>query len=102
MSNRLLDRIPFAKIVVVLAIVFGVSLGLCGLTFVFSASGSRSSAAAGAFVGIAGIIELGAMLLSAVCLVITVVVWVIAAIFASFSHKDSEPQHLFDDTDKHE
>ena len=31
MSKPLVDRIPFAKILIGLAILFGLSLGLCGL-----------------------------------------------------------------------
>ena len=32
MSKPLVDRIPFAKILIGLAILFGLSLGLCGLS----------------------------------------------------------------------
>lgn len=93
MSKPLVDRIPFAKIVTVLAIGFGVALGLCGLT------GALSTMARGnvGFLGPLVIIELGAMLLCAVGLVLTVVVWVVAAIIDKSTHKGSDPRRLFDD-----
>ena len=49
MSERLVDRIPFAKIITVLAIVFGISLGLCGVTFFLSMGGARSRGGFGGF-----------------------------------------------------
>jgi hypothetical protein len=103
MSERLIDRIPFAKIVTVLAVVIGVSLGLCGLTFVLSLGGGR----AGGFLMGFGILELAAIVLSVAALILTLVVLVTLLIFGSFSAKASQPQRLFeerDDTkiDKHE
>lgn len=77
MGEPLVDRVNFARIVTVLAIVFGISIGMCGLTAVFSSrlGGAESIAVA------LGFIELIAMGLSALGLVLTVVVWVIASIF---------------------
>ncbi|MGA2048891.1 MAG: hypothetical protein ABSG96_14430 [Terracidiphilus sp.] len=95
MSERLVDRIPFAKIVAVLAITFGVSLGLCGLTFVLSSSAGSS----GGIMGL-GILELIAMALSAAGLVVTLIVWVLLAAVGSFGQKVSTPQKLFDDKDE--
>jgi len=97
MSERLVDRIPFAKIVTVLAIVFGVSLGLCGVTFFLSSAGNNAS---GIFVGL-GILELTAIALSFAGLVLTLVMLVTLSIFGRFSGKVSQPQKLFgaeDDT----
>ncbi|MGA3373441.1 MAG: hypothetical protein ABSC48_16945 [Terracidiphilus sp.] len=95
MSERLVDRIPFSKIAAVLATVFGVSLGLCGVTFVLSSGGNRGS---GFFEGL-GMLELAAMALSAAGLALTLVVYVTLLIFGSFSEKVSQPQKLFDDRD---
>jgi hypothetical protein len=80
MRKRLVDRIPFTKIVTVLAIAFGVSLGLCGLTFVVS---SGSHAGPNFFMTL-GLIELAAMILSAAGLVLTFIVWIVLAIATSF------------------
>jgi hypothetical protein len=77
MDEPLVDRVNFAKIVTVLAIVFGISVGMCGLTAVFSARSPGGESMAVVF----GIIELVAMGLSALGLVVTVIVWVIALIF---------------------
>jgi uncharacterized membrane protein len=95
MSERLVDRIPFAKIITVLAIVFGLSLGLCGVTFVLSMGGGRGG---GFLVGL-GILELIAIVLSAVLVALTLVVLVTLLIFGSFSEKASQPQKLFDEED---
>jgi hypothetical protein len=91
MSERLVDRIPFAKIVIVLAIAFGVSLGLCGVTFVLALSGKDHILAG------FGILELVVIGVSAAGLVLTCVVWVTLSIFGSFSETASQPQKLFPD-----
>jgi hypothetical protein len=100
MSTPLVDRIPFAKIVVILAIAFGISLGLCGLNMVLSIGGTQRFVALGPLLGIAGVLELVVMLLSAVGLVLTCIVWVIAAAIGGFRKKDQEPQKLFEDKDE--
>jgi protein-S-isoprenylcysteine O-methyltransferase Ste14 len=92
MRERLVDRIPFAKIVIGLAIVFLVSLGLCGLTLVLSEGVSSNFASL-------GIVELFAMALSAVGLILTTIVWVTLAAVGSFGKKVSQPQKLFDEGD---
>jgi membrane protein implicated in regulation of membrane protease activity len=93
MSERLFDRIPFAKIVTVLAIVFGVSLGLCGVTFFLSSGGGSGG---GFLVGF-GMLELAAIILSAAGLALILVVFVALSIFEGFSEKVSQPQKLFDE-----
>ncbi len=93
MRERLVDRIPFAKIVIGLAVVFFVSLGLCGLTFAFVSRGGS-----GAFANL-GIAELLGMVLSAAALILTVFVWVILIAVGSFGDKVSQPQKLFEDAD---
>jgi membrane protein implicated in regulation of membrane protease activity len=86
MSGRLIDRIPFAKIVMVLAIVFGISLGLCGVTFVLSSGGGRGG---GFFVGL-GVLELVALGVSIAGLLLTLLVFVTLSIFGGFSEKVSQ------------
>ncbi len=80
MSERLVDRIPFVKIIVVLVCAFGIAMGLCGLTAV--AAMSRNNALS-SVLGPLGVIELIVMLLSAAGLVLTVVVWVVLSIVDS-------------------
>ena len=93
MSERLIDRIPFAKIVTVLAIVIAISLGLCGVTFFISSGGGRGG---GFLIGF-GMLELAANVLSAVGVVATIVVWIALSVFDNCNHKESEPLRLFDD-----
>ncbi|MGD0631920.1 MAG: hypothetical protein ABR987_21515 [Terracidiphilus sp.] len=92
MHARLIDRIPFAKIVIGLAVVFVVSLGLCGITAIFSGSGS------GAFASL-GILELLGMALSGAALILTLIVWVTLAAVGGFRDKVSQPQKLLDEGD---
>jgi hypothetical protein len=98
MSKPLVDRIPFARIVTVLAIVFGVSLGLCGMTWIIS---SGNGSGVGLLIGL-GMLELVAMALSAAGLVLTLVVWVILAAIGSFGKNASQPQKLFGEEDEPE
>ena len=93
---RLLENINFAKIVTVLAIVFGVALGSCGITAVVAlAGGGRNQGFAAAFMFL-GYAELGVMILSAVGLVVVVAIWIIASILGGFDHRGSDPQRLFE------
>jgi hypothetical protein len=77
LSERLVDRVNFAKIVTVLAVVFGVSLGMCGVTAALSSKIGRAES----ILIPLGVAELITMGLSAVGLLLTVIVWVIASIF---------------------
>jgi hypothetical protein len=99
MSERLVDRIPFAKIITVLAIVFGISLGLCGVTFFLSMGGARSRGGFGGFFVGLGVLELIAIVASAALLALTLVVLVTLSIFGSFSGEVSQPVKLFDEED---
>jgi hypothetical protein len=92
MSERLVDRIPFAKIFTVLAIVLGISLGLCGVTAVLS-SGDYIG---GSFLNGLGILMAAGILLSAAGLALTALVVVTLLIFGIFSEKVSQPVKLFD------
>lgn len=91
---RLLERINFPKVVSVLAVSFGVALGACGLT----ALGS-SHALSGLLLPL-GLIELAVILLSALGLLLTVIVWIIASFLGQAGYKDSEPQRLLGEPDK--
>lgn len=95
MSRSLVDSIPFARIVIVLASAFGISLGLCGITAFAGGALHGNGNLAMTF----GIIELIVMALSAVALVVTVIAWVILGAIGGFSRKASDPQKLFDNAD---
>jgi hypothetical protein len=84
MSKPLVERIPFAKIVVGLAIVFVLSLGTCGLTASLSSnSGSQQNGYIVAMIaGLAG------TLLSGLGLLVTTIVWVVMAVAGSSSRKE--------------
>lgn len=98
MSESLIERIPFAKIVTVLAVGFGIGLGLCGLDYLLAANGiGKSTEEFG--VGPLDAVSLVVMALSAVGLVVTVVAWVVAAIVDSAVGKVSQPQKLFGEGD---
>jgi hypothetical protein len=92
-----LERINFARIIAILAIVFGISLGLCGLNFFVVTSGMGREIGIAPFLGFAGIAELALMALSGIGLVLAAIVWVIASMFGQFNNRNSEPERLFDD-----
>ena len=88
---RLLERINFPKVVTVLAVSFGVGLGACGLTALASSHGGADY-----FLPL-GLIELAVILLSALGLIVTVIVWIVASLLGQTG---SQPQRLFNDSDK--
>jgi hypothetical protein len=103
MSKPLVDRIPFAKIITVLAIAFGVSLGLCGLNLVLSVNGERLPQPFTQLLGITSFAEIAGIVLSALGLVVTVILWVVLSITSRFGPTDSGQQQLYegkDDGDK--
>ncbi|HEX4005527.1 MAG TPA: hypothetical protein VHX60_05105 [Acidobacteriaceae bacterium] len=77
-----------------LAIAFGVSLGLCGLTV---AAANAGMSRWGNFLGIAAMIEGIAVLLSFLALVATLILWALASLFGKESGSDPGIQKLFDD-----
>ena len=70
---RLLERINFPKVIAILAITFVVAVGACGLT-------ALSANSAGSLAVPLGLIELAAIILSAIGLVVILILWVITAI----------------------
>jgi hypothetical protein len=96
MSEPQVKRFPFAKIVIVLAIVFVLSLGLCGGTAAFSSAsqGQQNSVVVFFFVSIAG------MLLSGLGLFVMIPIWIIAVATRNPGSEASEPQKLLDDMNK--
>jgi hypothetical protein len=94
------DRSIFAKLVTMLAIALGIGLGLCGLDFLLAAHGIGKSTQEFGVGPIDGL-SLIVMVLSALGLMITLVVWVLAVIFdLGPGRGGNEPQRLFDRKDK--
>jgi hypothetical protein len=86
-SKSPVDRFPFAKIVIILAVAFLVGLGLCGIDYVLAANGiGKSTEEFG--VGILDGPSLVIMCLSAVCLIFTLILWAIAGIVSNFAPSD--------------
>jgi len=81
MSKRLVDRIPFKKIVTVLAIIGAISVGLCGFTAIFSSDSIVN------FVGIPGLV---AFWVSIAGLLLTLLVYVTLSIFGGSEEKVSQ------------
>lgn len=82
---RLLDHVNFPKVVTVFAVTFGVALGACGLTALVGRGDTAMTF---------GLVELAAMVLSAVALIVTVV------IVASIGDRGGGTPKLFDDADR--
>jgi membrane protein implicated in regulation of membrane protease activity len=99
MREQLVDRVPFAKILIALAIAFLLSLGLCGLSGVFALGGSAAHVRVGSLVGPAAGFGLLGMTLSAAALILTCMVWVVLKAVGSFSKKVSQPQTSVDEED---
>jgi hypothetical protein len=99
MSKPLVDRIPFAKIVIGLAIVFILSLGLCGLTGVLLMRGNSVPGQMDRLMNKAAGWDIGTMVLSLAGLVATAAAWVLLAVTSRMGKKVSQPQKLFDDED---
>jgi hypothetical protein len=91
MRKRLVDRIPFAKIMLVLAVALILSIGSCGLSFIFTSSRGASDPLA--LIGLVG------LLCSLAALVLTSLTWAILAIVGSSGEKVSQPQKPFDEKD---
>ena len=99
MSKPLVDRIPFAKIITVLAVAFGLGIGLCGLDFFLAWRGiGKNMQEFG--VGPLDALSLIVMVVSALGLVVVTFLWVVLAAVGSFSRKDPEPLLLLDEKDE--
>lgn len=96
MTIPLMDPIPFVKIVIVLAVTFGIAVGLCGLSGTLRPPmGPDPSEEFGG--GLLGVGSMIVMLLSAAGLLLTGAAWFLAAIIGGLSPRGSDVQRLFDD-----
>jgi hypothetical protein len=94
MSISSSDRIPFAKILIVLAVAFFIAIGLLWLAGTLPyplGPDPREKFSVGSVGGVALIVGL----LSAAGFVATIAAWVCVGVVAAFSQKEKEPQRLF-------
>lgn len=82
------DRSIFAKAVTVLAVAFGIGLGLCGLDFLLAAHGIGKSSTQEFAVSPLGGLSFALMIVSALGLVATVILWAFLTLFFRDSDKD--------------
>lgn len=88
------NRLSFAKIVTILAVAFGIGLGLCGLSALLPSSGEEFHT------NWLSLPSLLIMVLSFVGLIVTLLIWIIASAIGGFSTKRSDPQTLFGNPDE--
>jgi hypothetical protein len=82
MTTPLVDRIPFAKIAIVLAVLMMIGLGLCGVGLVVSDGGNRTGLLGFAFQALM-ILGSASFWLSLLGLIVLLPVWVIMSIVRS-------------------
>lgn len=99
MQEPLVKRIPFAKILIGLVLVFFLSLGLCGLTLVMTVRGSSPGAHMNKLVDPAAIAAMVGMFGSIAALIVTGIVWMVMSIANSAGRKVSQPQERIDESD---
>jgi hypothetical protein len=87
MSKPLVDRIPFAKILIGLAILLALSVGLFGLSIALIWSGKSAPPGMDRLMNKAAGYDMLAMVLSAASLLVTAIIWVALTVMASFSRK---------------
>ena len=83
------DRSRFAKTVTVLAVVFGIGLGLCGLSYVLPSSDNEFHTN-----WLSGV-SLLVIVLSFLGLVVSLIIWAIRGIIGSSTERTSATQTLF-------
>lgn len=99
MNKPLVDRIPFGKIVAVLAACLGIGLGLCGINLFIS---SHSAGESGRAFGLRPLFGFSSLLvvLSVLGLTIALIMWALLAIAGNLTRSGSEPQGLFEKSDE--
>ena len=94
MQQPLVKRIPFAKILIGLALAFLLSLGLCGVTLVMAVGGGSANSQISKMVDPLGMVVAVGMLGSLAALIVTCVAWVVLSIVAGTATKVSQPLKL--------
>jgi hypothetical protein len=98
MTRRAVNRVPFAKTVIAITVLFGIGLALGGIDFFLASRGIGKSADKFG-VGPLDSLALGILLLSTIGLIVTIAAWLIAAVIRHFTSRGNGPNPFFDDTD---
>jgi hypothetical protein len=98
-QQPLVKRIPFARILIGLALFFLLSLGLCGVTLVVATNGGSSNSQMNQIIAPMGMVVLVGMLGSIAALVLTCIVWAVMSIAAGTAKEVSQPKEIYDKTD---
>jgi hypothetical protein len=89
----------FAKVTIFFTVSFLVGVGLCGLDYALAAKGIGKSTQEFGIGPLDGV-SIVMMILSAIGLVITTVLWILVAVIRSFSPKEAAPQQLLEEKDE--
>lgn len=101
MPKSLVDRIPFVKIITILAVSFSIGLGLCGLTYALNTAGigkyNKSF-----YPDLLGLFSLVVMVVSFLGLAISSIAYLLLAALGSLGiiRRGGEPQRLFDNPEE--
>ena len=94
----------YGKALLVLAAIFLVSSGLCGVTVSMEGKGgflNLPNNAWGQFLGIAGLVEFGAMIISGGGIVLVAIAWMVTVVYGLTAKPPKDRvQKLFDDKDE--
>ena len=101
MSKPPVDRIPFAKLVVIFTVGFGIGLGLCGLGIFLNAHGvGRSDEEFGGPQPM-GLLSFVIIVISFLGLVVSLLAWAAIGMLRSLGWLGgNEPQRLFDNREE--
>ena len=94
-----LEQINFKKVITILATIFGIALGLCGLNLVASRGGNLGNGLTGLIMG-AAFLELATMVLSLLGLILVSILWLTATLTGKKHQEEPDIQKLFDDSDE--
>jgi formate-dependent nitrite reductase membrane component NrfD len=92
MSKQLLERIPFAKIIVAQAILFAIALGLCRLDAHLTEHGQKITGTMDGFIFLTSLMQLGVITLTGVGIIVTLVLWLVAALAREFGKGNANRQ----------
>lgn len=91
MSNPLVDRIPFPKILIGLSILLLISMGLCGLTALSAGHGQRAHMGVDPMLEKMLLVGVVGAIVSIVGIPVIAVIWVMMTVVSRLTRKDSEP-----------
>jgi hypothetical protein len=99
MSKPLLERIPFGKIVAAQAILFGIAMGLCRLDAHMTEHGQKLSRTMDETVFLTSLMQLGVITLTGIGIVVSLVLWLAAAIVSAFRARAAHAQKAAGDAE---